>query len=190
MDCPCVSPFAFSLPRQQLSLRSQASIQALSSPAAPWQPAARWPLPPCRTPRSTPWLPARPSVPLPNMGPLTTRLLWLSKPCALHEAVRGCQHNSLFFFKFFVQCVVWGIGHCWNEWEPGSESATQRHLGSFGATKQANIPSEKAARHSNCTGAEFLFDWLIDWLSEWVSEWVTDLLIESFPSKRSQVPLR
>ena len=37
------------------------------------------------------------------------------------------------------------IGHYQNEWEPGSESATQRHLGSFGGTGQTKIPSKNAA---------------------------------------------
>ena len=37
------------------------------------------------------------------------------------------------------------IGHYQNEWEPGSESATQRHLGSFGGTGQVKTPSKTAA---------------------------------------------
>ena len=32
-------------------------------------------------------------------------------------------------------------GHYQHEWEPGSESATQRHVGSFWGTGQAKIPS-------------------------------------------------
>ena len=81
--------------------------------------------------------------------------------------------------------------HYHKEGEPGSESAAQSHLGSFGGTGQPQIPSKNAAllqlwlflrpgtQQLYCRG---ICAWLIDWLIDW--------LIESCPSKRSQAPLR
>ena len=74
-----------------------------------------------------------------------------------------------------------------NEWEPGSESATQRHLGSFEGTGRAKIPSKHFApihlwlfvqpgtQQLHCRG---IFTCLFDWLTE------------SCPSKQSQAPLQ
>ena len=80
------------------------------------------------------------------------------------------------------------IGHYQNEWEPGSGSATQRHLGSFGETGQdkqklqakmslTTIVAVCAARYTAILLPRHFC--LLDWL-----------LIESCPSKRSQAQLR
>ena len=66
------------------------------------------------------------------------------------------------------------IDHYQNEWELGSESATQRHLGSFGGAVQAIIPNRNVAplqlwlfvqpgtQQLYCRG---IFACLIDWLN-------------------------
>ena len=64
------------------------------------------------------------------------------------------------------------IGRYQNEWEPGSKSATQRHLGSFGGTGPAKVPSYNVEPmwlfvqpvHRYCTAAAFLLACFIDWI--------------------------
>ena len=91
--------------------------------------------------------------------------------------------------------TTWPIGHYQHGWEPGSESATQRHLGSFGGAGQTKFQAKMPHHNncgclcsqvqSNCTTVAFLLAWLMDWI----------LSLQTIPSAvavaiRTQLPAR
>ena len=55
-------------------------------------------------------------------------------------SAQSSSRSSAVSWESSSQITTWYsiIGHYQNEWAPGSESATQRHLGSFGGTLQEN----------------------------------------------------
>ena len=63
--------------------------------------------------------------------------------CCMTRTLRSRHANKRSGRELRVRYRI-GIGHYQNEWETGSESATQRHLGSFGGTGHAEIPSKNA----------------------------------------------